>query len=199
MKKLLFFGLCCIGLSVSAQTFNADASRQAQRDLDREFANPKESPLTESDLKKFHGLDFFPLSENFFVIARFTPIENATPFAMKTTTTRLPMYVKYGIAEFTIDGKPQKLTIYRNIELSKKEGFEDHLFLPFRDETNGSESYAGGRYIDLKIPKGDTIVLDFNKAYNPYCAYNHKYSCPIVPSENVMEIAIQAGVKKFHD
>ena len=109
------------------------------------------------------------------------------------------MYIKFGEAHFKIDGKALVLNIYQNIELSKKKEYVDYLFLPFSDLTCGKESYIGGRYIDLKIPTSDTILIDFNTAYNPYCAYNHKYSCPIVPLENDLPVAINAGVKKFHD
>ncbi|MEN9982014.1 MAG: hypothetical protein RL542_1801, partial [Bacteroidota bacterium] len=125
--------------------------------------------------------------------------ENELPFEMKTSTDRKPVYVKYGEAHFTIDGQSFKLNIYRNIELSKKEQYKDYLFLPFSDLTCGNESYIGGKYIDMKIPKGDTIVIDFNTSYNPYCAYSPKYSCPKVPLENDLKIEIRAGVKKFHE
>jgi uncharacterized protein (DUF1684 family) len=77
------------------------------------------------------------------------------------------------------------------------EGFEDYLFLPFLDDTNGETSYAGGRYLDLRIPKNDLIILDFNETYNPYCAYNERYSCPIVPRENYIPLKIEAGIKAF--
>ena len=120
-------------------------------------------------------------------------------FKMKTTGARLPEYVKYGELTFTIDGKPFKLNLYQNIDLTQKEGYEDYLFLPFSDLTCGKQSYIGGRYIDMRIPKTNTVTIDFNKAYNPYCAYNHKYSCPIVPLENDLNIEVLAGVKKFHD
>ena len=98
---------------------------------------------------------------------------------------------------FDLKGKPFKLNIYQNQDLIKKEGFEDYLFLPFLDNTNGEESYGGGRYIDMRIPDGDTIIVDFNSAYNPYCAYNEKYSCPIVPRENYLDTEVRAGVKAF--
>ena len=78
-----------------------------------------------------------------------------------------------------------------------EDGFKDYLFLPFMDDTNGEQTYAGGRYIDLRIPEGNTLKIDFNKAYNPYCAYNEKYSCPIVPRENYLDVAVKAGVKVF--
>ena len=98
---------------------------------------------------------------------------------------------------FDLKEKPFKLNIYQNQDLIKKEGFEDYLFLPFLDNTNGEESYGGGRYIDMRIPDGDTIIVDFNSAYNPYCAYNEKYSCPIVPRENYLDTEVRAGVKAF--
>jgi uncharacterized protein (DUF1684 family) len=118
---------------------------------------------------------------------------------MKTSTDRKPMYVKYGEAHFEIDGKLLRLNIYKNIELSKKEEYEDYLFLPFSDLTSGKESYIGGKYIDMKTPIGGTIIINFNLSYNPLCAYNFKYSCPKVPQENDLNIEIRAGVKKFHD
>jgi hypothetical protein len=117
---------------------------------------------------------------------------------MKTTTTRAPMYKKFAEALFVINGINCKLNIYQNIDLTKKPNYEDYLFLPFTDLTNGDESYGGGRYIDLKVSDSDTIIIDFNKAYNPYCAYNHKYSCPIPPAENTLSVEIKAGVKKYH-
>jgi uncharacterized protein (DUF1684 family) len=167
--------------------------------LNAEYADAKTSPLLPEDLKTFHSLEYYPANEKFFVVAKFIRTENEQPFEMKTSTDRKPVYVKYGEAHFSIDGQVFQLNLYRNIELSKKEQYKDYLFLPFSDLTCGNESYIGGRYIDMKIPKGDTIVIDFNTAYNPYCAYSYKYSCPKVPLENDLKIAVRAGVKKFHD
>jgi len=116
---------------------------------------------------------------------------------MKTTTDRLPVYVKYGEAYFVLDGVQCKLNIYQNQELIKLEKYRDYLFIPYLDETSGKESYGGGKYLDLRIPKGDSILIDFNKAYNPYCAYNHHYSCPIPPYENRLNVAVEAGVKAY--
>lgn len=200
MKKLVFACLPFLLISglATAQDCSVEQSRKVQEHLDQEFANPAESPLKRKDLKKFKGLDFFPISEAFCVRAKFVRTENEQPFLMKTTTARTPEYVKYGEVHFEIDGKSYRLNVYRNIELTKKEAYKDDLFLPFRDATNGEESYEGGRFIDLKVPQGQWITIDFNTAYNPYCAYNHNYSCPIVPSENNLEVAIKAGVKKFH-
>ena len=181
------------------EKFNVAAVEKFQKELNTEYADAKTSPLTAEDLAVFKALDFYPVNEKFFVVAKFKRTENEKPFEMKTSTDRKPMYLKYGEAHFEIDGKSFQLNIYKNIELSKQEEYKDYLFLPFSDLTCGKESYIGGKYIDMKTPTGDTIVIDFNTSYNPYCAYNHKYSCPKVPMENDLNIEIKAGVKKFHD
>jgi uncharacterized protein (DUF1684 family) len=190
---ILFFAIS------SAQEKKAETSQDFQNNLNKEYANKTESPLTEEDFKVFKTLDFYPINEKFTIEAKFVRTQNEKIFEMKTSTTRLPKYIKYGELSFIIDGKNFKLNVYQNIDLSKKEGYEDYLFLPFSDLTCGKESYLGGRYIDMRFPKSETVIIDFNKAYNPYCAYNHKYSCPIVPLENDLKIEILAGVKKFHD
>ncbi|MEK8179986.1 DUF1684 domain-containing protein [Flavobacterium buctense] len=195
MKKILSFLLLFNVLLLTAQ----ETSKEFQDTLNKEYGTREDSPLTDEDFKVFKSLDFFPINDKFIVEAKFTRTPKEKVFKMKTSTTRLPEYVKYGELTFTIDGKPFKLNLYQNIDLTKKEGYEDYLFLPFSDLTCGKESYIGGRYIDMRIPKEETVTIDFNKAYNPYCAYNHKYSCPIVPLENDLNIEILAGVKKFHD
>ena len=198
-KSLSLLVLLLHFLGFSQEQFEESKVKAFQDELNSEFAIKEKSPLTDEDRKVFESLDFFPANADFFVVADFKRTKKEKPFKMKTSTDRLPEYVKYGELTFTISGKNFKLNVYRNIELSKRKGFEDHLFLPFSDLTSGKETYIGGRYIDVKIPKGDTMVIDFNTAYNPYCAYNYKYSCPIVPLENDLDIEIKAGVKKFHD
>lgn len=200
MKKILLLVILLqFSFGFAQNQFSFSAVERFQNELNAEYADAKTSPLLAEDLKVFNSLDFYPANEKFFVVAKFIRTENELPFEMKTSTDRKPVYVKYGEAHFNIDGQFFKLNIYRNIELSKKEQYKDYLFLPFSDLTCGSESYIGGKYIDLKIPQGDTIVIDFNTSYNPYCAYSPKYSCPKVPLENDLKIEIRAGVKKFHD
>ncbi|TRX00077.1 DUF1684 domain-containing protein [Flavobacterium gawalongense] len=194
----LFF-LVQFNFGFGQEKFNVSAVAKFQKDLNTEYADAKTSPLLAEDLAEFKTLDFYPINEKFFVTAKFVRTKKEKPFEMKTSTDRKPLYVKYGEVIFTIDGKELKLNVYKNIELSKKVSYKDYLFLPFSDLTSGNESYIGGKYIDLRIPKGDTIVIDFNTSYNPYCAYNYKYSCPKVPLENDLNIEIKAGVKKFHD
>jgi uncharacterized protein (DUF1684 family) len=168
-----------------------------QLKLNAEFKNPETSPLPDRYRKEFESLDFFQPDTNYIVKAKFQLTPEAIPFLMPTTTDRKSKEVVYGIAHFRLNGKEHQLEIYQNRELLLEEEFKDYLFLPFADLTNGNESYTGGRYIDLSIPKSDTIIIDFNKAYNPYCVYNKKYSCPIVPTVNAMDTKVLAGVKDF--
>jgi uncharacterized protein (DUF1684 family) len=196
MKYILLFLFCSTFVFAQKDLL---ASKKFQTELNQSYADSLKSPLTKEDLNHFKGLDFFPIDEKYIVEATFVRTKKEKAFAMKTTTSRTPLYKKYGELHFSIDGKEFKLNVYQNVDLNKKSGYDDYLFLPFSDLTCGKESYIGGRYVDMRIQKGTLWTIDFNKAYNPYCAYNYKYSCPIVPLENDLDIEILAGVKKFHD
>ncbi len=168
-----------------------------QKKMNAEFSNKLHSPLTEEDLASFSKLDFFPVDPGMVVTAKLKFHKNSKPFKMATTTDRQPIYKLYATASFTLGGKEHELEIYQNQKLILSADYEDYLFLPFTDKTNGKSSYGGGRYLDLSVPEGDTIVIDFNKAYNPYCAYNAKYSCPIPPKVNNLDTEIKAGVMAY--
>jgi len=115
---------------------------------------------------------------------------------MKATNVIVEEYRTYGFAHFTMDGQSFSLPLYQSKKLLQNPEYTDYLFVPFTDLTTGVETYGGGRYLGLRIPKeGNELVINFNLAYNPYCAYNDKYSCPLVPAENDLAIAIKAGVK----
>lgn len=199
MKSLLPSLLILISIfTVEAQNSKKiQEIKDFQQTLNTEFADPEESPLTAEDLKKFKELTFFEIDTNYVIEAEFVRTPSESPFAMPTTTNRTPIYVKYGEAYFKIKGKSYKLNIYQSQDLSTNPEYLDYLFIPFTDESNGHGSYPGGRYIDFKIPTSNRITLDFNKAYNPYCAYSGRYSCPIPPAENNLAVAIPAGVKYF--
>ena len=110
------------------------------------------------------------------------------------------VYRVFGTATFKIKGKNYSLNIYQSQDLMTNPQYKNYLFLPFTDLTSGNETYVSGRYIDLMIEdvKNNKVVLDFNKAYNPYCAYvSGKYNCPIPPKENALPVAIKAGEKAF--
>ncbi len=164
---------------------------------DKEFIEDKDSPLDSVKKKEFRGLSYFKINQSWRISARLEKYNNPDTIKMKTTTERLPLYLIYGKAYFAVGEKEYTLTIYRNVGLMDKPGFEDYLFVPFRDATSGLKSYGGGRFIDAHIIEGDKIIIDFNKAYNPYCVYSKKYSCPIPPSENYLEIKVNAGEKDF--
>ncbi len=198
MKRiLLIISLLFISVSYGQESKSEKDALKFQSKLNKEFASSEKSPLTEEDLKSFKSLDFFPVDSNFRVTAQLKFHKDSKSFKMKTTTDRLPVYKLYATATINIKGVAYDLEIYQNQKLLLTDDFEDYLFLPFTDKTNAVTSYGGGRYIDLNIPEGDTIIIDFNKAYNPYCAYNGKYSCPIPPKVNHLDIEVNAGVKAY--
>lgn len=166
-----------------------------QKNLNHEYGDAEQSPLDSVDLVRFFSLNFYSPNAKYKVVASLKKVKKPKKFKMKTSTDRKPEYAKYGEVNFEIEGIKYKLNVYQNIELSKKPGFEKYLFLPFTDLTNGDATYGGGRYIDLEIPEDNSIVINFNFAYNPYCAYAHSYSCPIPPPENFLNTRIEAGVK----
>ena len=142
-------------------------------------------------------LERFNPDNEYCVQATFTSAENAEPFTMRTSTTRAPVYKPYGSLRFTLNGKERTLIVYESVP--PHPGHENELFLPYTDLTNGKETHGSGRYLDLRAPLGPVITLDFNKAYNPYCAYNDRYSCPIPPKENHLATEVRAGVLEFHE
>ncbi len=193
---IISFLFCCSVISAQDAALISE-SKTAQDELNAEFTNPETTILEPEDFKDFHGLEFYPIDEKYIVEAKFVRTRNEKPFLMPTTTSRLPEYVKYGEAHFSIDGNDLVLNLYKSVQPSKDPAYKDYLFLPFTDLTCGDGSYGGGRFLDQKIPEGDTMVIDFNKAYNPYCAYSARFSCPIPPKENDLLIRIEAGVKDF--
>ena len=169
--------------------------KRFQQELNAVYLNEKETPLRGENYAKFKQHPFFPIDLKYRVKAKLVKAENSKPFEIPTSSGKTKTYREYAKAHFSIDGKPQTLTIYQNLANLSSEQYKDYLFLPFRDVTNGKDTYGGGKYIDLRIPEGDEIIIDFNKSYHPYCAYNaYDYSCPIVPEENNLPIEIRAGV-----
>lgn len=201
MKKLLFLISILTLFSCSTQkkkTLIGETDYQQKENL--RFKDASKSPLKKHDLRNFKGLDFFPVDNSFIVNATLKLTPDAPIFEMKTTTNRKPFYKSYAIASFNLQGKKHELTIYQDQENLESDTYKDYLFLPFTDNTSGNESYGGGRYMDVflsKITSDNQIILNFNNTYNPYCAYNDKFSCPITPRKNHLDIEIKAGVKVF--
>jgi uncharacterized protein (DUF1684 family) len=200
MKKILTLILLsqlCISCSSQGKrkiTGNSDF----QIEMNSKFKDASQSPLTKKGLKEFKGLDFFPINAKYKVVASLTKTNDEKIFNFPTTTSRIAKYQKYGVINFSIDGKEFELDIYKNPTPTPE--YEDYLFLPFFDKTNGKTSYRGGRFVDITTKdeqEDGTIIVDFNKAYNPYCAYSDRYSCPITPRDNSLDIEIKAGVMAY--
>jgi len=196
MKKTVSFILFLIVCLCHAQT--EKEQRSFQNELNLQYSSKQSSPLSSKDRKLFKGLPFYQWNKEYIVIASLTLTPDAPLFKMATTTDRAPLYQQYAIATFILNGQKEELRIYQSQDSKFNLEYKDYLFLPFKDLTNGEETYLGGRYIDVFISNiiNNSIIIDFNKAYNPYCAYNHQYSCPIPPNENHLNTYIPAGVKK---
>lgn len=200
MKKAAVLLFCLISGSLFAQN-DSVSWRQGvlnwQQEMNSEYADSATSPLTNEDRLVFTGLDFYAPDSIFCVVAQLELTPDSRSFPMKTSTTRAPMYRQYGLLHFEIYGKKYSLPAYQRAEVLTTDDYANYLFVPFTDLTNGDETYIGGRYLDFEINSSNVYIIDFNKAYNPYCAYNHKYSCPVPPAENSLDCKIEAGVKKF--
>jgi uncharacterized protein (DUF1684 family) len=200
--RFLFLFLS-ISLTISAQKLNKDSLNKTilafQKELNDQYRDSIESPLPKEERRKFAEHEFFPADLKYCVVAKLIRTPEEVPIQMTTTTSRLASYRKFGEIHFTLNGKKLKLNVYQNMDILNDPQYKDYLFLPYKDLTSGNLSYGGGRFIDLAIPKGDKIIVDFNKSYNPYCAYSHAYSCPIPPKENFLDVEVQAGVKAPKD
>ncbi len=164
---------------------------------DRFFKESESSPLLPEDRQKFQGLDYFPIDLAYRFegpIVRYPSLEIDTIIA---TGGDVRPALRYGYFEFLFNGKRFRLQIYKFF--SRDPEAARHLFLGFTDETNGRETYGGGRYIDLKENPENHYVVDFNLAYNPFCAYNPDYSCALPPAENHLPFPVRAGEKRFKD
>jgi uncharacterized protein (DUF1684 family) len=201
--KIYILILCILSVLFSCNSQGKRAllgKTEYQQKLNASYKDASKSPLKSKDLKQFKGLDFFPVDTAFIVTATLVKTANAPTFEMATTTDRKPLYKEYGTLNFLIKGKACELTIYRSQEDLRDEKYKDYLFLPFTDATSSDESYGGGRYMDVMTTDENadgTIELNFNNTYNPYCAYNDKYSCPLTPRKNHLDVAIKAGIMVF--
>lgn len=193
IMKLLFSLLVALLMSNCKQQKKLNLyDSEFQKKLNAFFKDVTTSPLKPEALKSFESLPFFPIDSSFVTVAKLNRTPNSDFFEMPTSTTRLSKERVFGVLSFEFKSQIYKLNVYQS-QISILEG-DNTLLLPFLDDTNGLSSYGGGRYINIVIPESDSILLDFNMAYNPYCAYNERYSCPIVPKENYLPFRVEAGV-----
>jgi uncharacterized protein (DUF1684 family) len=152
------------------------------------FRTHPQSPLTREQKRGFTGLEYFPENEALRLEVVVERLFDQKPMQMQTSTGGVQTYVRHSRFKFPVDGEEAELTIYQN---------EDGYFLPFVDSLAGTETYPAGRYLEPEELHGDRFLVDFNLAYNPYCAYNEMWSCPITPADNRLKDAIRAGEKLF--
>jgi uncharacterized protein (DUF1684 family) len=156
---------------------------------DEFFASHPESPLTPEQKRNFQGLSYFPENPDLRLEVTVEEFAEGDEIQMQTTTGGVQDYVRFGKFKFQADGAEAELTIY-----ASHHGF----FLPFADSLAGEETYGAGRYLEPQHLGNGTFLVDFNLAYNPYCAYNEAWACPITPFENRVKVPIRAGEKIFH-
>jgi hypothetical protein len=163
-----------------------------RRDKDAFFRDHPASPLTDEQRASFTGLSYFPEEPALRVVAPLdTGVDREEPIATPTTTGGTQLYTRAGKVSFEVSGEAAEITLYSSADMHE-------LFVPFRDATSGSETYGAGRYLEVEPPGRDGIVVvDFNYAYNPYCAYNAAWSCPLPPPENRLRVPIRAGERDF--
>jgi len=195
--KGILYVVCCVVLIApgQAQTYRDSLLAFRQAKLEHLVKDPT-APLDESAI---HHLHHYEPDSSYRVRATTELLLNELPFRMPTSDGTSKEYVRYAKARFSIDGDTSELTLYRSTDLFASPAYRNHLFLPFTDSTNGSDTYGGGRYIDLSVTDihQGHLIIDFNKAYNPYCAYSGGYRCPVPPAENHLPIAIKAGEKNY--
>jgi uncharacterized protein (DUF1684 family) len=165
-----------------------------REEKDRFMRSSPESPFAKS-VEAYKGLKYYPPDVRYRIIANLIPVEQKKPVVLTTNDGKEQRYLEYAYAEFKLNGVLNKLLI---LEIADMDPFAGKLFLAFGDETSASQTYGAGRYLDVtKTPGSSSIKLDFNLAYNPYCAYDNSYSCPLPPRENILSIPIEAGEKNY--
>jgi uncharacterized protein len=173
----------------------ADPIEQERAEKDREFRSETGSPIPAEERSGFHGLAYYPVTPQLRFSLRLARYSSPKQVRLGTNTGEIRSGVRYGYFEFQAEGRLCRLQVYRLEDVPDSGGAD--LFIPFRDPTSGQETYPSGRYIDLKENTSGIYELDFNRAYNPYCAYNARFSCPVPPAENTLPVPIRAGEKKY--
>jgi len=175
------------------KTVSAHDELLQQRQMKDAFFRSASSPLLPGEKETFKGLDYYPINPDMRFQVRLQRYAGPKEIRMATNAGDVRSGLLYGFFEFTVEGQTHRLQVYRLEEAVDKPA----LFIPFRDATSGVETYEGGRFIDLIENTSGIYDLDFNRAYNPYCAFNPEYSCPVPPKENTLAAPVRAGEKKY--
>lgn len=200
-NQIILFVVGIVVVSAVAYMFTAAESPEAyiekiEKERERQFKYLRfnvESPLTEDQKRNLQNLTFYEINPIYKVKARLIPIESKKVRQVPMTDGSTERYIEHSYAEFELKGKTNKLLLLQSVSESDMRNF----FLAFADETSGRETYGGGRYLNVRQDGKNSITIDFNLAYNPYCAYNPDYACPLPPKENLLTISIEAGEKNY--
>jgi len=192
---ILIIAFSAVAIQSFAQSGIVADNEAYREDLNAEYADSTTSPLDPNERNAFKGLPFFPIDTAYAVVAKLKRSKRPKTVDMPTTQGTTRKYDIYGSVHFTLNGKEHQLFLYQSHQLRAMPKYSRHLLLAFSDLTTGHTTYGGGRFIDVEIPDGDIMRIDFNKAYNPYCAYSARYACPITPKENFLNTEVRAGVR----
>ena len=161
-----------------------------RRSKDQFILNDHDSPLTEEQRRDRHGLRYYDEDPDLSFALSLEPYDDQEIVELQTSTGDVSRFLRWGSISFTVDGEPARLTVYKDPD-------DGDYFLPFGDATSGGETYGAGRYLELRTFHNGQVLADFNYAYNPYCAYNEMWSCPLTPSANRLSVSIRAGEKAY--
>ncbi|WKK58327.1 peptide deformylase [Sphingobacterium sp. BN32] len=195
MQRIVFLLLIFVPSLIFAQN-HAQEIATYRKEKDAAYLKNEYGPLKADQLSY---LDYFPANQQYLVKAKVELLPDEPTFRMPTYDGTSNEYKRYALLHFDLFGAKYTLTAYQSVALFQTEAYRDHLFVPFMDNTNGVSSYEGGRYLDLSIKeiRNNELTIDFNKAYNPYCAYSNGYRCPQPPKDNILSLDIEAGEKKY--
>ncbi len=197
---LLIAGIALAGCSKTSKNTSVvskeDAVLRERREKDLGFKSDPNSPVPKEDRASFQGLSYFSINPGLRFNLKLNRYPAPGHLRMATNTGEVRSFLRYGYFEFQVDGKLCRLQVYRDEDPGLSG--EPTLFIPFKDATTGKETYAAGRYIELKENTSGFYDLDFNRAFNPWCAYGKGFSCPVPPSENTLPVSIRAGEKAYH-
>jgi uncharacterized protein len=198
IKLIILAGITLVLFYFVRESFVSDDNfliplKKEREEKDLAFRGRTNSPFEEADRRTFSNLVYYEPNLNYRVKVKLEELQQKDTLHMPMTNGTTEPYLRYAIANFELEGQPQRLTLYKKIKEEKEE-----LFVPFTDKTNGFDTYGGGRYLDVPFKEGaKTATLDFNRAYSPFCAYNPEYVCPVPPKDNRLTVAIPAGEKIY--
>lgn len=198
--RILSFVLLVVALAACKpqETINYEKEIAFERMMrNQEFLNPDESPLNDEQIKEYQALQFFPIGTEWKVEGKIEIIPNPEETVLKKSKESTDKMLKWAKVNFELSGQSQTLYVFKPIPDPLDTAFEDYLFIPFFDETNGAESYDNGRYLYPEYDGADKMVLDFNRSKNPYCAYNDRWNCTMPPLDNTVSLKVTAGEKKY--